>query len=39
MNREAGDAKAALIYAKKAAEVLPNDAALKKLVAELEGKQ
>jgi predicted CXXCH cytochrome family protein len=38
MHREAGDARAALIYAKKAAEVLPNDAALKKLVAELEGK-
>ncbi len=37
MNREAGDGKAALRYAKKAAEVLPNDPAVKKLVTELEG--
>ena len=38
MSREAGDAKSALVYARKALEVLPNDAALKRLVAGLEAK-
>ena len=39
LNRDAGDSKSALIYAKKTAEVLPNDSAVKKLVNELEAKQ
>ncbi|TAK62713.1 MAG: tetratricopeptide repeat protein [Methylobacter sp.] len=39
MQREAGDAKAALIYARKAAEALPGDAEVKQLVEELEGKK
>ncbi|NOT12535.1 MAG: tetratricopeptide repeat protein [Methylococcaceae bacterium] len=38
MQREAGDAKAALFYARKAAEALPDDAGVKQLVEELEGK-
>jgi Flp pilus assembly protein TadD len=36
MNREAGNAKAALIYARKAAEALPNDPGVTRLVTELE---
>ncbi|HUL42711.1 MAG TPA: tetratricopeptide repeat protein [Burkholderiales bacterium] len=36
INREAGDTKAALIYAKKAAEALPDDPEVKRLVTELE---
>jgi Flp pilus assembly protein TadD len=36
INREAGNAKAALIYARKAAEVLPDDPEVKRLVTELE---
>jgi predicted CXXCH cytochrome family protein len=39
MQREAGDAKAALIYARKAVEALPGDAGVKQLVEELEGKK
>jgi hypothetical protein len=39
MNREAGDAKAALSYARKLAEVLPDDPGVKRMVAELEGAQ
>jgi predicted CXXCH cytochrome family protein len=39
MNLEAGDNKSALIYAKKAAEVLPNDQGVKALIAKLEGKR
>lgn len=35
MQREAGDAKAALVYAQKAAEALPDDVVLKQLVEEL----
>jgi predicted CXXCH cytochrome family protein len=38
MNLEAGDNKTALVYAKKAAEVLPDDQGLKDLVAKLGGK-
>jgi Flp pilus assembly protein TadD len=38
MNLEAGDSKAALPYARKAAEVLPDDQGLKALLAKLEGK-
>ncbi|EXI79749.1 MAG: cellulose synthase subunit BcsC [Candidatus Accumulibacter appositus] len=38
MSREAGDQKAALRYAKKAAEILPNDPNVKRLVSELEGR-
>ena len=37
MNREAGDVRAARVYANKIAEVLPNDPAVKRLVTELEG--
>jgi predicted CXXCH cytochrome family protein len=37
MQREAGDNKAALVYARKAAEALPDDAGIKQLIAELEG--
>jgi tetratricopeptide (TPR) repeat protein len=37
MNREAGDAKAALPYARKVAEVLPDDPGVKQLLKELEG--
>ena len=36
MNREAGNAKAALPYARQIAEVLPDDPAVKRLLAELE---
>ncbi|HEY6281252.1 MAG TPA: tetratricopeptide repeat protein, partial [Burkholderiales bacterium] len=36
INRETGNAKAALIYARKAAEVLPDDPGVKRLVTELE---
>jgi tetratricopeptide (TPR) repeat protein len=36
MNREAGNTRDALSYAKKAAEVLPNDPAVKRLLSELE---
>jgi tetratricopeptide (TPR) repeat protein len=39
MNREAGDAKAALAYARKLAEALPDDAGVKRLVHELAGAQ
>jgi hypothetical protein len=39
MSREAGDSKSALVYAKKAAEILPNDADLKRLVGELDAKR
>ena len=39
INREAGNARDTLLYAKKAAEVLPNDENLKKLVTGLEAKQ
>ena len=39
MNLEAGDGKAALPYARKAAEVLPGDQGLRDLVAKLEGKR
>jgi predicted CXXCH cytochrome family protein len=39
MHREAGDDKAALAYAKKAAEALPEDASVRRLVADLEGKK
>jgi len=39
MNREAGDVKAALAYAKKAAEALPDDPDVKRLVVELGAKQ
>jgi len=38
MNREAGDVKAALDYAHKAAEALPDDPAVQRLVADLQGK-
>jgi predicted CXXCH cytochrome family protein len=38
MNLEAGDGKAALPYAKKAARVLPDDQGLKALLAKLEGR-
>jgi predicted CXXCH cytochrome family protein len=38
MNLEAGDNKSALLYAKKAAEVLPDDQNLKALVTKLEGR-
>jgi predicted CXXCH cytochrome family protein len=37
MNREAGDAKAALPYARKVAEILPDDPGVKRLLGELEG--
>jgi Flp pilus assembly protein TadD len=37
MNRDAGDAKAALSYARKVAEVLPGDPGVKRLLGELEG--
>jgi Flp pilus assembly protein TadD len=36
INREAGNAKAALPYARKLAEILPDDPGMKRLVAELE---
>jgi len=36
INREAGNSKEALIYARKAAEALPDDAEIKRLVKELE---
>ena len=36
INREAGNAKAALVYARKAAEALPNDPEVNRLVTELE---
>jgi tetratricopeptide (TPR) repeat protein len=36
MNREAGNAKAALPYARKLAEVLPDDPGVERLLAELE---
>ncbi len=39
LNREAGDVKAALVYAKKAAEILPDDPGVKRLLAELEARQ
>lgn len=39
MNLEAGDDKAALSYARKTAEVLPDDQGIKDLVAKLEGKR
>ena len=39
MNREVGNAGAALPYARKLAEVLPDDPGVKRLVAELEGMQ
>jgi tetratricopeptide (TPR) repeat protein len=39
MSREAGDSKSALVYARKAAEILPNDADLKRLVGELDAKR
>jgi predicted CXXCH cytochrome family protein len=37
INREQGDAHSALAYARKAAEALPDDPAIRRLVAELEG--
>jgi Flp pilus assembly protein TadD len=37
MQREAGDNKAALVYARKAAEVLPDNKEIKHLITELEG--
>ena len=37
MQREAGDNKAALIYARKAAEALPDNTEIKQLITELEG--
>jgi tetratricopeptide (TPR) repeat protein len=37
MNRESGNTRAALPYARKLAEVLPDDPAVKRLLAELEG--
>jgi len=37
MQREAGDNKAALVYARKAAEALPNNKEIKQLIVELEG--
>jgi predicted CXXCH cytochrome family protein len=37
MQREAGDNKAALIYARKAAELLPNNKEIQQLITELEG--
>jgi Flp pilus assembly protein TadD len=39
LTREAGDVKAALAYAKKASEILPDDPGVKRLVAELEALQ
>jgi Flp pilus assembly protein TadD len=39
LNREAGDVKAALVYAKKAAEILPDDPGVKRLLAELGARQ
>ncbi|MEC4748115.1 tetratricopeptide repeat protein [Methylomicrobium sp. Wu6] len=39
MLREAGDAKSALVYARKAVEVLPDDPDIKQLVDELEGEK
>ena len=39
LNREAGDVKAALVYAKKAAEILPDNPGVKRLLAELETRQ
>jgi predicted CXXCH cytochrome family protein len=39
MNLEAGDDKAALLYARKAAEVLPDDQQVQELVTRLEGKR
>jgi predicted CXXCH cytochrome family protein len=39
MQREAGDTKAALVYARKAADALPDDAGVKQLVKELEGEK
>ena len=38
LNREAGDFKAALAYARKAAEILPGDPGVKRLVSELEAR-
>jgi len=37
MNREAGDVKAALRYARRIAEALPDDPGVKRLIADLEG--
>ena len=37
MQRESGDSNAALVYAKKAAKVLPENKEIKQLIAELEG--
>jgi hypothetical protein len=37
MQREAGDNKAALVYARKAAEALPDNKEIKQLITELEG--
>jgi hypothetical protein len=37
MQREAGDNKAALVYAMKAAEALPDNKEIKQLITELEG--
>jgi hypothetical protein len=37
MQREAGDNKAALVYARKAAEVLPDNKEIIQLITELEG--
>jgi len=39
MYREKGDAKTARLYAEKAAEILPDDMSLKKLLMELETEQ
>jgi hypothetical protein len=36
MNREAGNARAALPYARRIAEVLPDDIAVKRMVTELD---
>ena len=38
ISREAGDQRAALRYARKAAEILPDDQGVTRLVAELEGR-
>jgi tetratricopeptide (TPR) repeat protein len=37
MNREAGNSKAALAYARRLADVMPDDAGVRRLVADLEG--
>jgi len=37
IQREAGDNKAALVYARKAAEALPDNKEIKQLITELEG--